>query len=218
MKPKVLRKTLIALVAAVAMMFTQAPAEADGASGLSFEGRAALPEFPCPTTADCSGTFDGTISGVLGGKQFVEWQAELFQADLDATFGYTDSSSCLTGTADGTATINAGINEVLGTYSNETFPAPILGLRGEATFHWERFGLGADLQVFDAWVEVKLPLGVLGGGEEWVRVLTDGVGRAEALFAPDIQQQMPECDPLEPGESVPLEAEVEGTASFADPQ
>ena len=191
-------------------------AVADGVTPLAFVGEASLPAFPCDPAGAivCAGNFGGSISGELAGEQFGAWTATLGDANLNATFTYDDAAGhCTTGTAVGTATVTAGIGEVVGTYNDPDLllPRAVSGLWAQVDFTWDRVGSSAVLTLGNG----RVRLNILGVG--WMQVMTEAVGTAAATFVPELDaDDLPDC--VEFTNAPPITARVLGTAALADPR
>lgn len=208
-----------ALVTMVAAFGSPIPADADGAGApLTFSGTASLPKFPCPPAdASCVGTFEGTVSGSFAGEQFGAFEVVLADADLDASFGYSDTN-CIEGSALGTVTVSAGLGHVDGRYDRDPdpenpdpLPLPVIGLLAETDFTWDRDLASANLILENGFLQLNV------AGIGWIQVMTDTLGAAEAFFAPLLDHEnLPGCTPG--NDNAPaLDAEVVGTASLIDP-
>lgn len=187
-------RRVAAVVAVMLALVVPASAQADGAGPLTLEGEASLPQFPCPLPDPgepaCSGTFEGTVSGELGGQHLGNaWSVALADAPITATFTYADGN-CARGTASGTATISGGPDHVAGTYDRGgPLPRLITAVTITADFEWARDGVTAlVVPITDAEVVVDLV-------EDGPRtVMAGGVGGGEAVFTPHIDpDDQPDC-------------------------
>lgn len=190
-------RTLIALVAVVAMMAITVPAHATITGSVEAECTANLPVFPNqdPTVI---GTCDGTATGDASGTT-VDGQAAYTVTgvgDLHAEFTYDETCTLgepLQGTADGVVWIE-GLTVVIITDSGE---AEVSTGSVHADFSWVRTGTTATITLTNSDVRVD------------GTVIAEGAvnGVAEAAFVP---LSVPDC-----ANPAPITAQVAATAEFA---
>lgn len=183
-------RTLIALVAVVAMMAIIVPAHATISGNVDFTCEADLPLFP-NTNPDIVGTCDGTATG--GGSGTAN-DGDAYTVTgvgtLHAEFSYDEV--CTAG------------EPVAGTASGEVSITGLTAVKGDATltadvtadFTWARTGTAADITLTNATIEFS----------DGSTASADMDGRAQAAFAPT---SVPDC--ANPG---PITAEVAGAAEF----
>lgn len=205
-------------VAAAALLLASAiphgaTASETPAGVLAVQGTASLPSFPC--IPGCSGTFNGTIHGAMGGLvDGVPWTAEIVTGPISTVLPFTYNDSCTqVGFAGGTVTFSAAAGNLLGTYGpvpgSIEFAKPVVGLSGSATFSWLRVGLNAVITVTD--FDVSLTVITSGTTSQTIPVITNRPVQALAVFVP---LDVPTCDPLGNQQIGPqLDAQVVATVA-----
>lgn len=217
MKSALARSAAILALSALGVVALDLPAtHAHGQGPIEFTGIASLPEFPCPPPLPgqtaCTGTFVGKASGTFGGLHLGDWTATLVDADVTATFGYSDTQgNCGLGLAQGTVTITGGDGHVFGTYDSPNGPLPraVTGLTATATFTWQRVGTTAQLALTGGTVQLVVT------NQPNTTVMTGAVGQATAGFVPTFGATTPDCVGFVT--RPPITASVAGTAVLAQP-
>lgn len=183
-------RTLITLVAVVAMMAVIVPAHATISGNVDFTCEADLPVFP-NTNPDVVGTCDGTATG--GGSGIADDNEEYAvtgSGTLHAEFSY-DETCTLGEPLQGTAEGDVWINGLIAVKGGVEMQADV-----HAHFTWVRTGTTADITLTNAIIEFS----------DGTTATAEMDGSAQAAFAPT---SVPDCD--NPG---PITAEVAGTAEF----
>lgn len=191
-------------------------AQAHGQAPLEFTGTASLPEFPCPPPfpgqTACTGTFEGKASGTLSGVHLGKWTATLVDAEVTATYAYSDTQgNCGLGLAQGTVSITAGDGHAFGTYDSPNGPLPraVTGLVATATFTWQRVGTVAQLALSAGTVRLTVT------NQPDTTVMTGAVGQASAHFVPTFGTTTPDCIGFVT--RPPITASVAGVAALVQP-